>query len=258
MMRSKEAFLSLLFLATACAATAPRTVTEGNTDASPQIRAIIDAPDRSDADRQIDPGRHPAQLLAFLAVAPGMRVGEIIAGAGYTAELLARSVAPGGVVFAENPVFVLLDAEKPWSKRLATPAMKTVVRVDRELEDPFPEQASPLDLVVVNLVYHDIVARGIDREKMNRAIFAALRSGGRYAVIDHSARPGSGLVYVSTLHRIDEATVRAEIERAGFQFETADSFLRNPADTRDWNDATEAAGKRRGTSDRFALMFVKP
>jgi predicted methyltransferase len=136
--------------------------------------------------------------------------------------------------------------------------MKTVVRVDRELDAPFPPEAKDLDLVVINLVYHDTVWLGIDREEMNHAVFAALRSGGRYAVLDHSAVHGSGLADAKALHRIDEATVRAEVEHAGFVFRTADSFLRNPADTRDWNASPEAAGARRGTSDRFVLMFVKP
>jgi predicted methyltransferase len=136
--------------------------------------------------------------------------------------------------------------------------MKTVVRVDRELEDPFPSQAGYLDLVLVNLVYHDIVAAGVDRGKMNRAVFLALRSGGIYAVIDHSARQGGGLAYVKTLHRIDEATVRAEVETAGFRLQASDSFLRNPADTRDWDDALGPAAGRPSPSDRFVLIFVKP
>jgi predicted methyltransferase len=112
--------------------------------------------------------------------------------------------------------------------------------------------------VVINLVYHDTVWLGIDRDKMNRAAFAALKSGGKYAVIDHSARPGTGLNDVQTLHRIDENTVRDEVQRAGFVLQGAGSFLRNPSDGRDWNDSPGAAGVRRGTSDRFALLFVKP
>jgi predicted methyltransferase len=254
--QSGPAVLSLVFLALGCGASRPVVTDSG--DSSQRARATVDAPDRTDADRQVDPGRRPAELLTFLGVTPGMRVGEIIAGAGYTTELLARAVAPTGVVYAENPLLVLRDAEGPWSKRLATPAMKTVVRVDRELEDPFPPQAGSLDLVLVNLVYHDIVAAGIDRGKMNRAVFLALRSGGTYAVVDHSARHGGGLAYVKTLHRIDEATLRTEVEGAGFRLQTADSFLRNPADTRDWDDAPGPAAGRRGTSDRFALIFVKP
>jgi predicted methyltransferase len=251
--------LFLLFLGSACGArldVPPRVTYSG--DPSPAARSIVDAPDRLDSDRQLDPGRRPAELLTFLRISPGMRVGEIVAGAGYTAELLARAVAPNGVVYAENPGFILRDAEGAWASRLARPVMRLVVRADRELEDPFPPEARPLDLVVVNLVYHDTVLLGIDRDKMNRAAFDALKSGGRYAVIDHSARGGSGISDVERLHRIDEAVVRAEVSRAGFRLETADSFLRNPSDTRDWNASPRAAGGRRGTSDRFALMFTKP
>jgi predicted methyltransferase len=227
-------------------------------DAAIRAQAIVDAADRTEDDRRIDPGRRPAELLTFLRIEPGMRVGELVAGAGYTAELLARSVAPGGVVYAENPSIVLRGSEEPWRERLTRPAMKTVVRVDRELADPFPPDAKDLDLVVINLVYHDTVYLGVDRDRMNRAVFDALKKGGRYAVIDHSARPGSGLTDAYRLHRIDEGTVREEIARAGFSLQSAESFLRNPADMRDWNASPQQAGVRRGTSDRFALMFVKP
>jgi predicted methyltransferase len=226
--------------------------------ASAQARAIVDAPDRTDADRKLDAGRHAAELLMFLGLSPGMRIAELMAGAGYTAELLARAVAPNGTVYAENPKFILERAEAPWSERLARPANKPIVRVDRDLEDPLPPEAKDLDLVVINLVYHDMVWLGVDRDKMNRAVFSALRSGGTYAVIDHSARPGTGFADVQTLHRVDEDAVRHEVERAGFILRNAASFLRNPSDARDWNDSPVAAAERRGTSDRFALLFVKP
>jgi len=219
---------------------------------------VVDAPDRTDEDRQVDVGRRPAELLSFLGVRPGMRVGELVAGAGYTAELLARAVTPGGVVYAENPRIILESSQTALEKRLARPAAKNIVRVDRELGDPFPPEARDLDLVVINLVYHDVVWLGADRDRMNHAAFAALRHGGHYAVIDHSARPGTGIADVQTLHRIDEAVVRGEVRAAGFVLENGDSFLRNPSDMRDWNDSPQVATARRGTSDRFALLFVKP
>jgi predicted methyltransferase len=227
-------------------------------DAVPRARAIVDAPDRTPEDRELDVGRRPQALLTFLEVAPGMKVAELVAGAGYTAELLSRAVAPDGTVYGENPKLILAGSEKAWAARLSSAAAKNIVRVDRELDDPFPPGVTGLDLVVINLVYHDTVWLGVDREKMNRAVFAALKPGGRYAVIDHSARPGSGLADVKTLHRIDEAIVKDEVEHAGFRLLTEDSFLRNPSDTRDWNDSPQFAGLRRGTSDRFALIFVKP
>jgi predicted methyltransferase len=226
--------------------------------ASPEARAVVLAADRSPSDRRLDAGRHPAEMLTFLGVFPGMRVGELAAGGGYTAEILARAIAPTGIVYAENPRLILQGSEVSWAKRLSTPAAKNIVRVDRELAQPFPTEASDLDLVVINLVYHDTVWLGVDRGAMNRAVFAALKRAGKYAVIDHSARPGTGLADVQTLHRIDEAVVRSEVQQAGFVLEREGSFLRNPSDSRDWNDSPEAAGQRRGTSDRFALLFAKP
>jgi predicted methyltransferase len=220
---------------------------------------VVDAPDRSPADRALDQGRHPAELLAFLRIAPGMRVAELGAGGGYTTELLARGVAPSGVVFGQNTPFILTRfAEEPWSARLATPAMHGVVRVDREFDAPLPPEAHDLDAVVIVLFYHDTVWQGVDRPAMNRAVFQALRPGGVYLIVDHSARPGSGTADVQTLHRIDEQVVRDEVTAAGFDLVAEASFLRNPSDARDWNDSPRAAADRRGTSDRFVLKFVKP
>jgi predicted methyltransferase len=89
-------------------------------------------------------------------------------------------------------------------------------------------------------------------------VFAALRKGGVYGVIDHSARAGTGVQDVRTLHRIEESVVTQEIERAGFVLDAAADFMRNPADPRDWNASPTAAGERRGTADRFVLRFRKP
>ncbi len=223
------------------------------------IQAIVDAADRSDADRKLDAGRHPAETLAFFGVAPGMKVAELGAGGGYTAELLVRAVGPTGVVYGQNNRFFLEKfAEKPWSERLAKPVMKGVIRVDREFDDPLPPEAKDLDAVFLVLLYHDTVWLKTDREKMNRAVFAALKPGGVFAIIDHSGRPGTGTTEAQTFHRIEEKVVREEAERAGFKLGAEASFLRNPADTRDWNDAPSAAADRRGTSDRFVLKLVKP
>jgi predicted methyltransferase len=220
---------------------------------------IVDSPDRDPADRALDPGRKPAEFLDFLAIQPGMRIAELFAGGGYTTELLARAVGPTGKVYAQNSRFVLERfAEKPWSERLKKPVMQNVVRVDRELDDPLPPEAKDLDKVVYVLSYHDAVHLGADRSKMNKAVFDALKTGGTYVVVDHSGRPGTGVSEAKTLHRIEESVVVDEILAAGFVPSAQASFLRNPADTRDWNDAPTAAGERRGTSDRFILEFKKP
>ncbi len=225
---------------------------------SPEAAAIVGAADRTDADRELDAGRHPGELLTFLGLSPGMRVAEIVAGTGYTTELLARTVGPKGKVWAENPAGFLKFVGVPYKERLARPALKNVVRSDRPIDAPFPPEAKNLDAVVSVLVYHDTVWLGVDRDKMNKAVFDALKKGGEYVVVDHSAAPGHGIDDVKTFHRIEEEAVTREVLRAGFQAAGSANFLRNPDDGRDWNDAPNAAADRRGTSDRFVLKFVRP
>lgn len=251
--------LFALCLLTACAT--PTRVATPEPAPEPQVdyAALVAAPDRTEADRALDAGRRPEEMLAFLGVRPGMRVAELGAGGGYTTELLARAVGPKGAVFAQNPpAFVNGFLKTSWPARLARPVNANVVRVDRDFAAPLPEEARDLDLVVVNALYHDVVAMGVDRDAMNRAVLAALKPGGRYVVIDSSAKEGTGTADVKTLHRIDEAVVREEVTRAGFLLDAEGSFLRNPDDARDWSASPGAAGARRGTGDRFALRFVKP
>jgi predicted methyltransferase len=222
-------------------------------------QAVVNAPDRSEADRNLDAGRQPAKLLEFFHVGPGMRVAELAAGGGYTTELLARAVGPSGKVYGQNPKWILERfAEKPWSERLTKPVMKNVVRVDREFEDPLPPEAHDLDAVFCVLFYHDLFWLNADRDKVNRAVFKALKPGGVYAIVDHSGRAGTEGSEAKTLHRVEEKVVRAEIEKAGFRLRGEGTFLRNPNDSRDWNASPMAAADKRGTSDRFVLAFDKP
>jgi predicted methyltransferase len=223
------------------------------------IEGIVSSPERSEADHALDAGRQPAKMLAFFGVKPAMKVAELGAGGGYTAELLARTVGPTGVVYGQNSKYILERfAEKPWSERLQKPVMANTIRVDREFVDPLPPEAKDLDAVFMVLFYHDTVWMEVDRAQMNKNIYAALKPGGVFAIIDHSAKEGAGLNDVKTLHRMDEKVLIQEITAAGFRLEETANFLRNPNDARDWNDSPSASAERRGTSDRFVLKFVKP
>ncbi len=215
---------------------------------APDFQALVASADRSDADRATDARRKPAQMLAFYGVRPGMTVFDLSAGAGYNTELLARAVGASGKVYAQNPAPApRLDG------RMKMPSMRNVVSVARQFSDPVPSEVRNLDLVTFNFNYHDTVHMGIDRARMNRAVFDALKPGGTYIVADHSGRPGTGVSETKTLHRIEEAAVRREVEAAGFRFVAEGGFLRNPQDPRD-----APVFKPKQPNDEFVLKFVKP
>jgi predicted methyltransferase len=222
------------------------------------ITGAVSAPDRLDKDKKKDAQHKPEQTLAFLGVAPGMHVAELGAGGGYTTELVARVVGPGGTVIAQDTIDWASDQlTQVWQMRLARPGMQNTTHVMRQWDDPLPADAKNLDLVYNFATYHDVIVEKIDENKMNAAVFAALKSGGVYVVVDNSAKDGSGNKDCEPLHRIDEKLVREEVERAGFKLVEEASFLRNPADTRDWN-ANPGSDPKSHTQDMFALKFVKP
>ncbi len=218
----------------------------------------VEHPSRPDADRVRDQGRKPARVLAFFGVEPGWRVAELMAGQGYYAEILARAVGPQGRVFIHNSPFVLERfAEVPLSKRLARAGLDNAARINAELDAP--NLPGKLDAVLIFLFYHDAYWQKVDREKLNRAVFEALKPGGVYGVVDHHAKPGRGAQDVSTLHRVEASLVKQEILAAGFVLDGESDLLANPEDTRDYNVFRfRQAGMERDQTDRFVLRFRKP
>jgi predicted methyltransferase len=221
------------------------------------ISSAVNAPDRPAADKALDAGRKPAQWLAFFGVKPGMQVADLFAGGGYTTELLARIVGPGGKVYSVNPPFPehFKRIGDQWKARLKEPVLSNVVAVQKPFDAPDFALAPPgsLDAVIMHLNYHDLVGLKLDRAKINGAVFAALKPGGVYGIVDHSAAKGSGDRDVSTLHRIDENFVIDEVEKSGFKVAARSSALHHPEDDRTW-----LVFKHRGETDRFILKFVKP
>jgi predicted methyltransferase len=223
--------------------------------------AIVAAPDRNERDRGNDSHRKPVEMLTFFGIAPGQRIAELGAGGGYSTDLFARAVGPQGTVYAQDtPNWDGPGLQRVWQMRLAAPSMRNTQHVMRQWDDPLPPEAKDLDAVYAVAVYHDAIAEKSSTARMNESVFRALKRGGVYAIIDNSARPGSGSGDAPGLHRVDEQLVRKEVQRAGFRLVDDGAFLRNPADTRDWNaDPTQGGvpGKVH-TQDRFALKFVKP
>jgi len=221
---------------------------------APDYEAIVASPDRSDADRQADQRRQPVKMLAFTGVKQGMKVLDMEANAGYSTELLARTVAPTGLVYAQDSAAVIERFVKDkFDIRAQRPAMKNVVHVVRNFDDPIPPEVSGLDLITFFFAYHDITYMEVDRAAMNRKMFAALRPGGFLIIADHSARPGDGTTVAKTLHRIEESTLRQEIEAAGFKLASEADFLRHPEDPRD-----AGVFRPQVPTDEFVLKYQKP
>ena len=209
---------------------------------------VVANPIRTDQDRKTDAARKPVDFLTFIGAQPGMRVLDVSAGGGYTSQLLALAVGPNGTVYAQTP-----RPGETLTKRLAEHPQSNIVLVTRPFDDPIADDTPKLDLVTLVLNYHDISYLPVDRAKMNARIFAALKPGGRYVIVDHSGRPGTGISEGKSLHRIDEAVVRDEVRKAGFVLDAEGDFLRNPADARD-----DSSGQPKVPTDKFVLRFVKP
>src|SRR5882672_4565617 len=232
-------FLAALLVLAGCAsATQPPVSAE-------RIAAIVASPERNDADRTNDIRRKPGEMLAFIGVREGWTALDIGAAGGYTTELIARAVGPTGRVYGQT------RAPDP-RQRLSARAnnVSNLVPVVGPFENPAPPGVA-FDLVTLMFNYHDFA--NVDRMQMNRSIFAALKPGGIYVVADHAGRPGSGISESNTLHRIEEAFLRKEIEAASFRLVEEGAFLRNPNDPRDRETPEPAQPK-----DEFVLKFRKP
>jgi len=164
----------------------------------------------------------------------------------------AAAAAPPPSAPRPSPVAL---AERDAKLKSAGVAAAPITAVSRPFEDPVPPELKPgsIDLVTLIFNYHDLGFLGVDRVKMNEAVFRALKPGGFYIVADHSGRPGTGISESGTLHRIEEAFLRKEVEAAGFKLVEEGNFLRNPNDPRDKNTPDPPQPK-----DEFVLKFVKP
>ena len=220
---------------------------------APDYAALVAAPDRSDADRKADARRDPVPFLVFAGLRPGMKVLDMGAGGGYSTELIARAVAPGGIVYGQNAPDLGEKAKATFDARLKTPAMKDAVADVRPFDDPAPPGVHDFDLITFLFYYHDTTYMNVDRAEMDRNMFAALKPGGFLVIADHSALPGKGTSVGKTLHRIEESTLRKEVEAAGFRIVADGNFWRHPGDTHDFPSIRPTM-----PVDEFVLKFQKP
>ena len=237
-----------------------QAIADGSPEVSPAIAAAVADASRPADDIAKDANRKPAESLAFAGVKPGDKVADYAAGGGYFTRLFADVVGPGGHVYAMVPsgLFTYPNIVKGTAEMstFASTHPNVTVSVASALEAvKYPDQ---LDLFWISQNYHDLhdsFMGPVDLAVFNKAVYAALKPGGVYLVLDHAAAKGAPADVTDTLHRIEPATVRREVEAAGFKFEGESSILANPADP---HTATVFDKSIRGHTDQFIYKFRKP
>jgi predicted methyltransferase len=226
---------------------------------SAAITAAIADKGRPEADTKRDADRKPAEMLEFAGVKPGQAVVDLLPGGGYFTRIFAKAVGPKGVVYAVYPPpRPSTDPAKPTPTPAvvtlaADPAYANVKPVEAKLaEFAIPAKA---DVIWTSQNYHDVHnVKGLEVATFNKAVFDALKPGGVYVILDHVASPGTPDA-TSTVHRIDPAQVRKEVESVGFKFVGESKALANPAD-----DHTKGVfdPALRGHTDQFIYKFRRP
>ncbi len=227
---------------------------------SAAIENAISDPSRPAADTARDANRKAAQTLAFAGVKPGDRVVDYIANTGYFTRLLSGTVGPRGhvysveldeIVTASNVAKGYADL-KAWAPSRPNITLSTVP-VKESLN--FPDR---LDVFWITQNYHDLHDKflgPVNIAAFNKAVFAALKPGGVYIVLDHAAATGAPADVTETLHRIEPAVARREIEAAGFELVGQSDILANPDDPRTVGMFDTSV---KGRTDQFLFKFRKP
>lgn len=231
----------------------------GAAPAAPVPAAIAKAvadPARPKADVETDAIRDPGDTLAFSGVKAGLNVVELFPGGGYFTRMIADVVGPKGAVKGVENAGWKQAAEA--DRKMIAELGRANVTVDVEPFGQMKLAAGQADLFWITQNYHDlkIAEYGVvDIAAFNRAVFAALKPGGVYFILDHQANPGVTEAQIAKLHRVEKAVVIAEVTAAGFKLAGEGKFLNRPGDDHTRSIFDKAI---QGKTDQYALKFVKP
>ena len=223
-----------------------------------EVETAVNDPDRA-ADKVDDSRRKVALVMTFAEVKAGQKVLELIPGTGYFTRVFSAIVGPKGHVYTVWPQEMAEYSAKGFEKLSALAAQPHYANISL-LKEPAAKLTSPepVDLVFTSQNYHDYPDKfmgNVDPAVLDQQVFAALKPGGLFVVIDHVAPAGSGMQDTETLHRIDPAIVKQQVLAAGFVFDGESNALRNPADP---HTATVFDKSIRGHTDQFIYRFRKP
>ena len=227
-------------------------------DIDAKVEAALAAESRPAADIERDRNRKPLETLKFFGLEDDMTVLELIPGGGWYTRVLAPVLAEKG------KLYVAIGTRRVSESVLTEPGFEKVevIETDDNIRRPegsryyalddFDFGISGVDMVLTFRNVHNFDAES--RERMNRAVFDALKSGGLYGVVDHTKRhmePDNP----ENRRRIDPVLVVKEMLDIGFEF-VGYSDLHYRAD----DELRYEVGRRSvtGNTDRFTFLFRKP
>lgn len=232
----------------------------GTDDCGPASQAVA-TPARPADDLARDPLRKPADVLCFFGIAEGAQVLDLFSGSGYYTEIVSHLVGPRGGVVAHNNAAYLGFQKDQIAERYKDDRLGNVSQLHAEAND-LKLAGATFDFALMILAYHDIYYVSedgswppIDGPQLLAEILKGLKPGGILGIVDHTAEPGSPSSSGTSLHRIDPALLRREIESAGFIFDGQSSALRHAEDDRTKPMYDPAV---RGNTDRIIYRFRKP
>lgn len=241
------------------------------------LRAAVDGPQRSPANRARDGARHPLDTLAFFGIRPDATVIEIAPGGGWYTEILAPYLHDHGRLYAAHEP----AGGTPGQQRARAAFRDKLARepkvYGRVVLGTLPTAAftdirppGGADAVLTFRNIHNWIEDGHFDESL-RAFFDVLKPGGVLGVEEHRAAPGTSLARVIASGYVPQDLVIERAKAAGFEFAGSSEVNANPRDTRDHADGVwslpptlrggevdRAKYLAIGESDRMTLKFVKP
>jgi predicted methyltransferase len=240
--------LSALLIAACAVGPRPslQTSQSNNAWATKALSAELANPSRSQADRDRDADRKPAQLMTFFGVERGMTAADFLAGGGFMTEVLSMAVGPSGKVYSyDQGVNTILD------KRLADSRLPNVVRTDGS-QVSIPKNSLDAGIIVMNL--HDIYNSSGSQATLGvlKSGYDLFKPGAVLGVVDHVGVVGADN---TKLHRMTKQQAIDVVTAAGFVLESESDVLARASD-----DHTKVVTDPsvRGKTDQFTLKFRKP